>query len=164
MGTPARLLQCSRHHQSNMASSLNTLICVALLALLTVAEATKTGQCWSDKAAGIHCCAGGKQLSNGNNVGPDGEVFIQEDKLMEATAKLTRCANSCMHLEGHAKGKPTGITQSITQFYSDKKTPKCWCEFGEPKLDDTNDKYKTCMFRRKKQTKPAAEAAPAGKQ
>merc|ERR1719412_1102494 len=135
-----------------MASSLNLLICVALLALLTVAEATKK-ECWSD--------AGGKQLTNGDNVGPDGEVFIQEDKLMEATKKLTRCANSCMHLEGHAKGKPTGITQSVTQFYSDKKTPKCWCEFGEPKLDATNDKYQTCMFRRKKQTKPAAEAAPA---
>merc|ERR1712055_666195 len=153
MGTPAR--------DTTMASSLNSLICVALLALLTVAEATKK-ECWA--GAGIKCCAGGKQLSDGDNVGPDGEVFIQEDKLMEATAKLTRCANSCMHLEGHAKGKPTGITQSTTQFYSDKETPKCWCEFGEPKLDATNDKYKTCMFRRKKQTKPAAEAAPAGKQ
>merc|ERR1712055_403308 len=154
--------QSSPARDSTMASSLNTLVCVALLALLTVAEATKK-ECWADKAAGIHCCAGGKQLTVGDNVGPDGEAFIQEDRLLNETAKLTPCANSCMHLEGDARGKPTGITQSTTQFYSNK-TPKCWCEFGEPKLDATNTKYKTCMFRRKKQTKPAAEVAPAGKQ
>jgi hypothetical protein len=79
----------------------------------------------------ITCCP---KLSSGDNA-LGTESFLQESQMTEET-----CWESC---QKHKPGS-VGITQHATQTYSNGK-PKCWCEFGEAKLNEDAN-YQTCMF------------------
>jgi len=80
----------------------------------------------------IDCCP---QMSQGDN-GGEREMFLQENEIIEST-----CVANCQRLYPDS----VGITESRVQTYSNGQ-PKCWCEFGVPKLSHSNN-YQTCLFK-----------------
>jgi len=89
---------------------------------------------------GIPCCE--ESFTPGDNNGKK-EQFIQAEDYK------TDCIQTCRTLHPHS----TGITERVNQKYTSGKGKgknKCWCEFGDAKLDASSTDYQTCVF-----TKPS---------
>jgi len=96
------------------------------------------GEGCNGDAHGISCCY--KAFTAGDNNGGI-EKFIQADQYNIG------CFETCKKLHPGS----IGITVSVKQKYQSgngKGRGKCWCELGTPKLDATNQDYKTCVFKR----------------
>jgi len=93
---------------------------------------------------GILCCEDG--FVAGDNEGGKNYFNFREEIFIQAYDYITSCAHTCKVLHEDS----VGITVSVSQQYSSgqaKNKNKCWCEFGEPKLNSDSHDYMTCLFR-----------------